>query len=92
MDKSPVLGLGKSLAEWSDAQMYEQNFRKILKFFISDKLKNFENPNDLNFSDKPKVSNSDDSHLRIGAKASATIQFRQKVAPKTPPKVANYYL
>ena len=32
MDKSPVLGLGKSLAEWSDAQMYEQNFSKILKF------------------------------------------------------------
>jgi len=52
MDKSPVLGLGTSLAEWSDAQMYEQNF----------------------------------SHLRIGAKASATIQFRQKVAPKSPPK------
>ena len=48
--------------------------------------------NDLNFSDKPKISNSDCSHLRIGAKASATIQFRQKVAPKTPPKVGNYYL
>ena len=43
MDKSPVLGLGKSLAEWSDAQMYEQNFSKILKFFIFDKSKNFEN-------------------------------------------------
>ena len=88
MDKSPVLGLGTSLAEWSDAQMFEQNFSKILKFLS----KNFENHNDLNFSDKSKISNSDYSHLRIGAKASATIQFRQKVAPKSPPKVKNYYL
>ena len=67
-------------------------FQQDFEIFIFDRSENFEGQNDLNCYDKPKISISDYSHLRIGAKASATIQFRQKVAPKTPPKVENYYL